>query len=97
MKTKLTLLFLFALFSVGLSAQEKEDTTYQIYSNYENPPTFLKGNKDLLKYIYSELRYPEEAMEDSIQGEVICRFTVDETGVITDLHVLSVQKSFVGQ
>lgn len=89
MKTKLTLLFLFTLFVFGICAQQNKDTTYTVYSNYENPPSFVGGNSGLLKYIYTELRYPEEAFKDSIQGKVICRFTIDELGEITDLHSLS--------
>ena len=51
-------------------------------------PEFPGGIDSLFKFLESNLTYPEDAKKDSIQGRVICRFTIDTDGSITDIQVL---------
>ena len=60
----------------------------KIYKAAETPPQYPGGNAELTKYIKDNLRYPEGAIKDSIQGRVVVQFVVHKTGKISDAKVL---------
>ena len=43
--------------------------------------------KEIMLHVKRNFRYPEIAKEQGIQGRVICQFTIDENGFITDAIV----------
>lgn len=54
----------------------------------EKMPQFPKGDKGLIEFIQSNLRYPKSAAQFKIQGMVLVRFTVDEKGKVTNPTVI---------
>lgn len=48
----------------------------------EQMPQFPGGEAELMKAINARIKYPDIAKEKGIQGKVICRFCVDETGKV---------------
>lgn len=46
------------------------------------------SGEKLLEYVYSNLKYPEKALKDSIQGRVYMKFAVSKEGFIFDITVL---------
>ncbi|MDH6310740.1 TonB family protein [Dysgonomonas sp. PFB1-18] len=54
----------------------------------EQMPKFPGGESAMQKYIGENLKYPEEASKNKIQGRVTIRFVVSETGAITDAVVI---------
>ena len=54
----------------------------------EEMPYFPGGDADLLKYIAENTIYPENAKKNNIQGRVIVRFCVTETGRVNRISVL---------
>lgn len=50
-------------------------------------PSFPGGENGLFEFIRTNLRYPREAMEKSIEGRVSIRFVVTETGNVEDVIV----------
>ena len=42
----------------------------------------------MLEYIYSQLKYPEEARINKIEGQVVVQFVVENDGSITDIRVV---------
>ena len=50
-------------------------------------PSFPGGESGLFEFIRTNLRYPREAMEKSIEGRVSIRFVVTETGNVEDVIV----------
>ena len=50
-------------------------------------PSFLGGNAELRKCVSENLRYPEIAKEQGVQGRVILRFEID--GSISDVDVVN--------
>lgn len=54
----------------------------------EEMPMFPGGDRELLKYIGDNTVYPKNAKEKNIQGRVIIRFCVTETGGINKISVL---------
>lgn len=68
---------------------EKEDFSKQrIYDIVEEMPSFLGGEMNLVEYITQNTRYPQEALENDIQGRVFVQFVVEPDGSITNEKVL---------
>jgi protein TonB len=59
------------------------DTIYAI-ALVDTPPMFPGGEDSLKSYIYKNLRYPELAKENDIQGTVYASFIIDKTGKVTN-------------
>ena len=51
-------------------------------------PMFTGGEQALLRYICNNLRYPEWAQNYGEQGRVLCIFTVNTDGTISNVRVL---------
>ena len=59
-----------------------------IYSCVEQMPQFPGGEAALMKYFKSHILYPYLAAEDEVQGRVVVRFIVDETGKVSNATVI---------
>ena len=55
--------------------------------SFITPPNYPGGNKALGEYIKSNLRYPEEAMKNMIQGTVAVDYDIDVFGRVTAAKV----------
>ena len=74
---------------VGLERTEDPSQTKQeIYHTVEQMPQFPGGDAELLKYIRDNMRYPQAALENNIQGRVIVQFVVGKDGNVTNVQVL---------
>lgn len=60
----------------------------EVFVVVEEMPRFPGGDSTLMKFIYSNLRYPEEAKTKNIQGRVILRFCVNYMGNVEQVGVL---------
>ena len=72
----------------GPNAEVNEDKEIIFYSCVEQMPQFPGGEAALMKYLRSHINYPPMAAEDEIQGHVVVRFIVDETGKVSDATVI---------
>ena len=59
-----------------------------VFDAVEQMPQFPGGEDALIKYLCTKVVYPKEAMEQNIQGRVICGFVVKSDGKISDVIVL---------
>jgi protein TonB len=51
-------------------------------------PEYPGGPKELTKFLYAELRYPEAALSARVEGTVVVSYDVDHRGFVTDARVL---------
>ena len=68
-----------------------DDETYkqdEILTVVEKMPEFPGGEKEMYKFILKNLRYPEIARENNIQGMVFVSFVVSKEGSLRDIKVL---------
>ena len=72
-------------FQKELSAQNSESE--KVITLIEQDPEFPGGQQGLLRYFGQNLKYPESALKDSVQGKVIVRFLVKGTGVIDSVSI----------
>ncbi|HEX2970456.1 MAG TPA: TonB family protein [Bacteroidales bacterium] len=54
----------------------------------EEDPSFPGGQEALLKYIYDNVKYPEIAIENNIQGRITIKFCVTADGSVNQITVL---------
>ncbi len=59
----------------------------EIYQVVEQMPEFKGGMGALMKYLSSNINYPQEAKDKNIQGKSLIRFVVEKDGSITDVEV----------
>ena len=87
---KVTLMMLVLLFSFMTStAQTKKND--MVFDVVEVMPQFPGGQIAMLQYIMKNIKYPEQAMKEGIQGRVAVRFIVEKDGSISDVKpILSV-------
>lgn len=52
-------------------------------------PQYPGGSDALRKFIDSQLRYPEKALENRIEGQVHISYTVSNEGKVEDIEVVS--------
>lgn len=68
-----------------------EDPGIVAYNDCDVLPTFL-GSSDptvfLKKWVYVYLKYPQEAIENGIQGKVLVDFIIDEKGKVRNVKVV---------
>lgn len=66
----------------------KETDNTKVYDVVDKMPQFPGGDEALLKYISTNLRYPQTAFFNGVQGKVTLRFTVLETGKVGSIEVI---------
>lgn len=60
----------------------------KVYSSAEQMPQYPGGMEAMVHFIKNNLKYPQEALRDSIQGRVIVGFVVRKDGSITDTEII---------
>lgn len=65
--------------------QEQEE---EVFTVVEEMPEFKGGRKELFKYLQENIKYPETAKKDSIQGTVFVSFVVGKKGEIENAKIL---------
>ena len=54
----------------------------------DSMPQYPGGMSAMMAYMMDNMRYPEDAKKAQQEGRVLCSFVVDETGKVTDVHVV---------
>lgn len=65
-----------------------KDDGIEITTAVEKQPEFPGGLEALIKYLDDNVRYPDEALKDAIEGKVIVRFDVNKDGSISDIAIV---------
>lgn len=88
LKVALMMLVLLFSFMTSTAQTKKNDMVFDVV---EVMPQFPGGQIAMLQYLMKNMKYPEQAMKEGIQGRVAVRFIVEKDGSISDVKpVLSV-------
>jgi len=60
----------------------------KVYTVVEKMPQFPGGEEVLTQYINRNVKYPVDAFQKGIQGKLIVRFTVNESGKIGNVEII---------
>lgn len=89
---KKLVLFITALicwvFPIGICAQSEESED-EVFVAVEQQPEFPGGQTALMKWLDNNIRYPETAKANGVQGRVIVKFIVEKDGSISKATVVS--------
>src|ERR1035437_6984913 len=69
------------------SAQQNVDGEDAVYTVADNMPEFPGGDLGLRKFIANAIKYPNIAVEKSIQGRVFVKYTVNKDGSVSDAKI----------
>ncbi|MBO7615973.1 MAG: M56 family metallopeptidase [Bacteroidales bacterium] len=58
-----------------------------IYNNVNEMPEFPGGIEGLMEYVAKNVKYPESARENNLQGRVIVKFVIEKDGTVTNVEV----------
>ena len=88
LKVALMMLVLLFSFTTSTAQTKKNDMVFDVV---EVMPQFPGGQIAMLQYLMKNIKYPEQAMKEGIQGRVAVSFIVEKDGSISDVKpVLSV-------
>ena len=88
LKVALMMLVLLFSFMTSTAQTKKNDMVFDVV---EVMPQFPGGQIAMLQYLMKNIKYPEQAMKEGIQGRVTVSFIVEKDGSISDVKpVLSV-------
>ena len=79
--TKLFIILSFLFISLSAIAQKEEEEG--VFVVVETPPAFIGGNDSLKRFIFKNMIWPKEALENKILGRVAANFIVEKDGTIT--------------
>lgn len=60
----------------------------EVFMVAEQMPEYPGGMKEMLKFLQKNVKYPENAMKNNVQGRVIVQFVVEKDGTPTEFKVL---------
>lgn len=60
----------------------------EVYTVVEKKPQFPGGEAALMKYVGENIRYPENAFKNKVQGRVIVQFVVQKDGKVGEVKIL---------
>ena len=69
-------------------AIHSEAQTNKVYDKVEVMPEYPGGMEALLEYMMNNVKYPEKAEKQKIEGRVIVGFIVEKDGSISEVHSL---------
>ena len=59
----------------------------EVFMVAEQMPEYPGGMKEMLKFLQENVKYPENAMKNNVQGRVIVQFVVEKDGTLTEFKV----------
>lgn len=72
---------------VGFAAK-RDSVPGEVFKVVEKMPEYPSGSLELLKFLAQNIRYPETAKKENIQGMVVVQFIIGKDGSIIDPHVV---------
>ena len=60
----------------------------EIYSVAEQQAEFPGGQREMMRYIFTNIKYPAVAKENAIQGRVILRLVIEKDGSIGNIIII---------
>lgn len=88
MKTTLFIALMFLVAGFSTQAQEQQKKQGDVYMIVDQMPEYPGGEAALKKLLVENIKYPDQAKKDGVQGKVYVSFVVDENGSVQDAKVI---------
>lgn len=66
----------------------QQDKDNKVYKTVEKPPSYPGGEQEMIKFLMENIKYPEAAIKDTVQGKVFVAFIIRADGSVTDVKIL---------
>lgn len=83
---KIKVIYVFLMLAVGCFGVQAQ-TDDEIYVAVEQQGEFPGGQAALMKWLCANVRYPEAAQANDIQGRVLVKFVIEKDGCITNVKI----------
>ncbi|PXV69232.1 TonB family protein [Dysgonomonas alginatilytica] len=95
-KLKYLLLFSFLAIFFNINHLQAQDSSYvkskdesfKVGEKVVDMPVFMGGYEGLLNFLRQNLLYPQDAVKQGIEGQVVVRFRVSRDGSVEDINVM---------
>ena len=88
---KLIMMSLMAMFGLTTVSAQKTvvaEKNQQVFDVVEQMPEYPGGIQALFEYLQQNVKYPEDAVKQKIEGRVIATFVVETDGSINNVEVV---------
>jgi len=73
-----------------IEAPKKDETDYdKTFTKVEIESEYPGGASAWQRYLNKNLRYPQDAIDNEIQGTVVVQFIVDKAGIVSEVEAIS--------
>ena len=62
-------------------------TNQKVYDEVEQMPEYPGGMPAMIEFLQTNIKYPEDAVKQKVEGRVMVQFVVETDGSISDVHV----------
>lgn len=62
-------------------------TNQKVYDEVEQMPEYPGGMPAMIEFLQTNIKYPEDALKQKVEGRVMVQFVVETDGSISDVHV----------
>ena len=87
---KLILLLLMAECCIMTAYAQKtvvSQTNQKVFDTVEQMPEYPGGMQAMIEFLQTNMKYPEDAEKQKVEGRVMVQFVVETDGSVSDVHV----------
>jgi protein TonB len=82
-----TVLFLFSVFTFNVDAQNKVSEKSGVYRTVDEMPAYPGGKDALRNFISQNVKYPDKAKKQGVQGKVFVSFVINKKGEVRNAKI----------
>ncbi|MBQ5680800.1 MAG: energy transducer TonB [Bacteroidaceae bacterium] len=87
---KLILMLLMAggcLMTANAQKTVVSQTNQKVFDTVEQMPEYPGGMQAMIEFLQTNMKYPEDAAKQKVEGRVMVQFVVETDGSVSDVHV----------
>lgn len=84
----LSMLLTAAIVTCTPTTASAQTDSEKVYNSCQVMPQFPGGEKAMMEFIASNLKYPQQAVKDDVQGMVLVDFVINTEGKATDPKIV---------
>lgn len=84
----LSMLLTAAIVTCTPTTASAQTNSEKVYNTCQVMPQFPGGEKAMMEFIASNLKYPQQAVKDDMQGMVLVDFVINTEGKVTDPKIV---------
>ena len=87
---KLILMLLMAVCCLMTANAQKtvvSQTNQKVFDTVEQMPEYPGGMQAMIEFLQTNMKYPEDAAKQKVEGRVMVQFVVETDGSVSDVHV----------